>query len=135
MPAEDRYHPLVVRLLIKDGWRIVTEQYKLIVGDRRLWIDIQASKAEQSLMILVEIKGFETSPSAVSELGDAAGQYLLYQIALEAHGFSLPLYLAVPEAAYQGILSEELGKRMIARIGLKLLVFDPDQEVITRWIP
>lgn len=135
MPAEDHYHPLVVRLLIKDGWKIVTEQYKLIAGERRLWIDIQAAKAEQSLMILVEVKGFEKSPSAVTELAEAAGQYLVYQVALALNNLSFPLYLAVPEAAYQGILSEELGKQIRQQIGLKLLVFDPDQEVITRWIP
>ena len=135
MPAEDHYHPLVVRMLIKDGWKIVTEQYKLIVGERRLWIDIQVAKSEQSLAILVEVKGFENSSSAVSELGDATGQYVLYQVGLAANKLSFTLYLAVPEFAYQGILSEELGKQVLQRIGMNLLVFDPDQEVITRWIP
>jgi Holliday junction resolvase-like predicted endonuclease len=69
MPAKDRYHLTVVRALIKAGWNIVEEQYKLMVGERRLWIDIQAAKAEQTQIILVEVKGLENSLSAVADLG------------------------------------------------------------------
>jgi|SRR5579871_12489 len=135
MPARDHYHALVVELLNREGWSIVTEQYKVIVGERRLWIDIQATKAELSQAILVEVKGLENSSSAVTELGDATGQYVLYQVGVAANKLPFTLYLAVPEFAYQGILSEELGQQVLQRIGMNLLVFDPDQEVITRWIP
>lgn len=106
-----------------------------MVGERRLWIDLQATKAEQNLTILVEVKDLENSASLVAALGDTVGQYLLYQVALSANNLEFPLYLAVPESTYQGILSEELGQRITQHIALKLLVFDPSQEVITRWIP
>lgn len=135
MPAKDRFHPSVVRALTKDGWQISEEQYKLIIGERRLWIDLQVSKPEQNLTILIEIKDLENSASAVAALGDTVGQYLLYQVALLANDLAFPLYLAVPESAYQGILSEELGQRVIRHFDLKLLAFDPYREVITRWMP
>jgi len=118
---------------MKDGWTILREQYKLPVGQRRLWIDVHAAKDTQ--VILVEIKGLESSPSSVQELADALGQYVMYQVALAANEISIPLYLAVPEAAYQGILSEELGRLVLQHSKIKLVVFDSEHEVIIRWIP
>lgn len=42
--------------------------------------------------------------------------------------------MAVPEAAYPGILSEEIGKQTLKHNNVRLLVFDPDREEIVRWI-
>jgi len=133
LPFKDTYHDALIHALVKDGWTILREQYKLPVGTRRLWIDVHAAKAEQ--IILVEIKGFETSPSSVEELADALGQYVMYQVGLAANKITVPLYLAVPEAAYEGILSEELGRLIRQHSDMKLLVFDPNREVITKWNP
>lgn len=135
MPAKDRYHDAVKRTLIKSEWGIIDEQVKVDIGRRRLWIDVQARKAEQDLAILVEIKGFENSPSSVETLAQALGQYVIYQVALASMKSALPLYLAVPRAAYDGILSEPLGQGVIKQVGMKLLVFDPVQEEIVRWLP
>ena len=81
MPAKDRYHDTVKRTLINNGWMIIDEQVKIEIGRRRLWIDVQDRKAKQNLAILVEIKGFENSPSSVEELFQALGQYVVYQVA------------------------------------------------------
>jgi hypothetical protein len=74
LPAKDRYHDTVKRALIKAGWTINSEQVRLKIGSRNLWIDIQASKSEHPFVILVEVKGFENSPSSVEELSNAIGQ-------------------------------------------------------------
>jgi hypothetical protein len=59
MPAKDRYHDTVVRALVKDGWSITGEQVELVADERRVWVDIEAAKEVEALIILVEVKGFE----------------------------------------------------------------------------
>lgn len=85
--------------------------------------------------VLVEVKGFENSPSSVEELSDAVGQYSVYLFALAAKRIPTPLYLAVPHAAYEGIWIEEIGQGLIEQVGIKLLVFDPLAEQVMRWLP
>lgn len=135
MPAKDRYHDTVVRALVKAGWSIVDEQVKVEIARRRLWIDIHAQQSDLQLAILVEVKGFENSPSPIEELAKAVGQYLIYQTALSAVDIKFPLYLAVPQSAYQGILSEAIGQSIVKQIDMRLLIFDPIQEEIIQWIP
>ena len=77
--------------------------------DRRLWIDIRASKEAENLAILIEVKGFEGMPSPVEYLASATGKYAMYRVALDYLKIDLPLYMAVPDAAYRGILSEAIG--------------------------
>jgi len=45
-----------------------------------------------------------------------------------------PLYMAVPEAAYRGILSEAIGQQTLQQNAVKLLIFDPESEEIIEWI-
>lgn len=123
------------RALIKDGWTIEAEQYRLTVPYRRLWIDIQATKRDSLLAIVVEVKGFESQGSLVDAFSDALGQYILYRTLLEIKEADLPLYLAVPEAAYESILSEPFAQETIRRNGVKMILFSPEREEITQWIP
>ena len=134
MPAKDRYHDTVVNALRKAGWTQITEQLGIIVEDRRLWIDIRAAQEVEQLAVFIEIKGFENMPSPVEYLAQATGKYALYRAALDYLQIDLPLYMAVPDAAYRGILSEEIGKQTLKRGGVRLLVFDPEREEIIAWI-
>jgi hypothetical protein len=44
------------------------------------------------------------------------------------------LYLAVPQATYNGIFSEEVGELILRRRPeLNLVIFDPNLEEITLW--
>lgn len=135
MPVKDRYHDAVVHALVKDGWTITKEQFRLDSGKRHLWIDIRAEKAAQSLTILVEVKGFENIRSALDYLANTIGQYILYQAVLHSIRDESALYLAVPEAAHKGILSEEIGQLALQIASVRLLVFNPETEEIIQWIP
>lgn len=106
MPAKDRYHDAVVRALVKNGWTITTEQMLVRFVERRLWIDIQAAKASEQLVIVVEVKGFESMPSLVDYLADAVGKYVIYLCALDYARLDARLYMVVPIVAYEGILNE-----------------------------
>jgi hypothetical protein len=134
MPAKDHYHDAVKRALIKDGWTIDNEQVLFIIADRHVWIDIQASKATETATILIEVKGFE-GPSQVEQLVEAVGKYTVYRAVVDdAGGKNIPLYLAIPEKAYRGVLEERIGIVVRQQVQLKLLVFNLDSEEITTWI-
>lgn len=135
LPAKDNYHDAVANALIKEGWTISPKQKLLLVGKRHLWIDIEAIKASENLAILVEVKGFEYSPSPIEYLAEVIGKYTLYSGILEYINSHLPLYLAVPIQAYTGILSEPVGKISINKANIKLIVFEPSTEEILLWIP
>jgi len=134
VPAKDRYQDTVIRALQKAGWPLITEQIAIIVEDRRLWIDIRARKEAEDLAILIEVKGFEGMPSPIEYLANATGKYAMYRATLDYLQIEMPLYMAVPEAAYRGILSEEIGKQTLKHNNVRLLVFDPEREEIVRWI-
>jgi hypothetical protein len=134
LPAKDRYHDTVINALRKAGWSFITEQIAIIVEDRRLWIDIRASKEEENLAILIEVKGFEGMPSPIEYLASATGKYAMYQAALDYLKIDLPLYMAVPDAAYRGILSEAIGQQTLKHNRVSLIVFDPEREEIVAWI-
>jgi len=135
LPAKDRHHDAVKHALINDGWRITGEQVRLTFGDRYLWIDMQAEKLDQQHIILVEVKELDDVDSPVEALASAVGKYLLYRLGLSYTQQQIPLFLAVTEASYTGILSTVMGQSMLDQIQISLLVFDPNQEAIVKWIP
>lgn len=134
MPAKDRYHDQLKNALVKDQWLITDEQVKLKVGDRRLWIDLEAEHRTERTLILVEVKEM-VSASQVDDLANSVGQYLMYRVALESKAIYIPLYMAVSTITFRGILAEEIGQLIIDRFSLSLIVFDSDSEVITEWRP
>ena len=44
------------------------------------------------------------------------------------------LYLAVRDITYESLFEEPIGQLMIEDENLKLIVFDPNQEAIVKWI-
>jgi hypothetical protein len=132
MPAKDKYHDTVVRALEKEGW-VVTSQYEIVIGERRLWIDIRAAKESERIAILIEVKGFEGKGSQVEYLTSAVGQYVVYRAIIESSEGPLPLYLAVPLQAYEGIFAEPLGQLVVQNLNIVMIVFDPEHEEIVVW--
>jgi hypothetical protein len=136
MPAKDRLHDVVVHALIKDGWTIVNEQYHLPISKKHhLWIDIHAARNTEQLAVLIEVKGFLHISSQLDYLASVVGQYVLYETMLEYLQIPMPLYLAVPEKAYNEILSEVVGQQVVQKLRMCLILFEPDKEEIVRWMP
>jgi XisH protein. len=86
MPAKDVYHDAVVRALIRDGWTITHDPLTIRWGTRDLFVDLGAERllaAERGEeKIAVEIKSF-LSPSEMSDLKEAFGQYIMHHDILE----------------------------------------------------
>ncbi|MGB3401309.1 MAG: element excision factor XisH family protein [Microcoleaceae cyanobacterium] len=92
---------------------------------------IAAEKAQQQ--IAVEIKSF-IAPSNTSEFHTALGQFLNYRVVLKVKEPSRVLFLAIPSKVYRNFFTGELAQLSVSEYHVKLLVFDPDKEVVVQWI-
>jgi len=136
--AKDIFHDAVKTALQKDGWKITHDPYRLRYGIADVYIDLAAEEAiaaeKEGCKIAVEVKSFVSS-STISEFHTALGQFLNYRIALE--GSEEPnriLYLAVPQDVHQTFLRFEPAKTVIDRYDVRLIIYNPIQEVIEQWI-
>jgi hypothetical protein len=67
-------------------------------------------------------------------LQEALGQYQMYEAVLANQDPIRRLFLAVDGEVYDGILSEPLGRIVLTRFAVRILVFDPDRREVLRWI-
>lgn len=134
----DLYHSTVKQALVHDGWTITHDPYRLSIEEKRLYADLGADRvlaADRGVQkIVVEVKSF-LGVSDVKDLEQALGQYVLYQHVLEIVEPERDLYLAISTHVYESLFTIEMGKLLLQKGTLKLLVFDAENEVITQWIP
>jgi XisH protein len=137
MPAKDTYHEVVRNALVKDGWTITDDPFRLVWGKRDFYVDLGAERvvaAEKAgKRIAVEVKSF-LGASPMHDLELALGQFLLYRCILEEQEPDRVLFLAIADQAAE-ILDESIGQLLIARHLIQAMVFDPQTEEILRWIP
>jgi hypothetical protein len=138
VPQRDRYHDAVRRALVKDGWTITHDPLTVPAGLHNVYVDLGAERllaAERgSERIAVEVKVFG-GRSEVASLEHALGQYMLYRVLLRRVEPDRRLVLAVPDEKFDGVLSSELGRAVRDEYALVMLVFDPVEEVIRKWLP
>jgi hypothetical protein len=138
MPARDFYHDVVKAALIADGWTITHDPLVLKWGIKDFFVDLGAKRllaADKSgQKIAVEIKSF-SGASEIDDLEKALGQFILYHDILEESEPDRRLYLAIPKKVVDDLFLEPIGQLLLKRERVRLLVFDPDSEVITQWIP
>ena len=103
IPAKDTYHDAVKNALIKEGWTITADPYRIKYKDAELFADLAAEKpiaAERSgHKIVVEIKSF-LSPSPMRDFEVALGQYILYRDLIKLTEPEYTIYLAVKDGIY-----------------------------------
>ena len=137
MPVKDLFHKPLKSSLTKDGWTITHDPLSLRIGKKDLFVDLGAEKllaAEKGqTKIAVEIKSF-VSQSEIRDLENALGQYVLYQNVLSVVDPDRSLYLAVRESVFLDLFEEEVGKLLLDRKILRLVTFDPELEILKRWI-
>jgi len=136
MSAKDVYHNTVKAALQKEGWLITHDPLVLELSSGRLEIDLGADRLiaarKDNIQIAVEVKSF-LSPSLTSDFHQALGQFLNYRVALKIKEPHRVLFLAVPVKVYRNFFSGELAQLSISEYNVKILVFDPDREVIVQW--
>jgi hypothetical protein len=106
--AKDIFHNAVRNALIKDGWTITDDPFRLENKEKRMAYeaDIGAEKmlaAEKGLdKIVVEVKSF-LKLSLANEFHTILGQYMTYIDALEFLSLDRELIIAVPKFAEERI--------------------------------
>ena len=138
MPAKDLYHQSAKNALIKDGWTITHDPLHLKWGKRDMYVDLGAEKliaAEKAgQRIAVEVKTF-AGLSDMTDLEQALGQYLAYRSVITRTKSNRSLYLAVHDRVYVDIFDEPIAKLLVEDYNIQIIVFEPEQEVILKWIP
>lgn len=137
MPTRDLFHDTLVNALKDDEWEITDDPLYIRFGEDPLYIDLAAEKiiaAERAgQKIAVEVKSF-VGVSFAADFHLAVGQFINYRIALEEEEPERILYLAIPVDVYQAYFVRKLATTVIRQQSIKLIVFDPHQEKIFKWI-
>jgi XisH protein len=135
--ARDLFHGAVCAALQKENWVITDDPLRVEAGGSKFEIDLGAERllaAERGdEKIAVEIKTF-LGDSPISDYHTTLGQMLNYQLALELTNVDRKLYLAIPLLAYNALFQREFLQISIERYQIKLIVYDPIDEVIVKWI-
>ena len=137
MPKRDLFHDIVKNALIKDNWTITDDPYKLDFGFTNAFVDLGAEKLiaaeKDSEKIAVEIKSFVSS-SELYEFHTALGQFINYKIALKREDPHRMLFLAVPLDTFDTFFKYDLIDEIVKEHNLKIIVYNPNNEVIEKWI-
>jgi XisH protein len=137
MAARDLFHNAVRNGLQKESWLITADPLSLKFGDTRIYIDLGAEKivaAEKGgEKIAVEIKTF-ANDSVVFDFHVAIGQFINYQVVLDNKDPGRTLYLAVPQEIHNTFFQSLLAEAVIKKHQIKIIVYDPEDEVITKWL-
>ena len=137
MSAKDIFHDAVRNALIKDGWTITDDPLHLKVsGKLDIYIDLGAerllSAEKDDESIAVEIKSF-LGKSTIFEFHAALGQFLNYRLALVENDPERILFLAVPQSVYNDFFTIDFIEKSVSIYGLKLIIYDIENEVIAEW--
>ncbi|MCP5500984.1 MAG: XisH family protein [Leptospiraceae bacterium] len=135
--AKDLFHDAVKRALEKDGWEITDDPLEIKYKKVKLYIDLGAEKfleaQKGNKKIAVEIKSF-LGHSVINEFNSALGQYLGYLKIIRRIEPERALYLAIPNEVEKLIKDNDYFQELISDYGLKIIVYDPQQESILSWI-
>ncbi|MCB0840214.1 MAG: XisH family protein [Bacteroidetes bacterium] len=135
--AKDIYHNQVKSALESEGWTITADPYYLKMQAIEYEVDLGAEKiiaaSKDNHKIAIEIKSFLVQ-SPTYEMHKAIGQFQTYAFALRKQEPERILYLAVPIRIYEDFFVLPFIKELISFYNIKLIVFDPDNKKIVKWI-
>ncbi len=82
--------------------------------------------------IVVEVKSF-LKTSLIHEFHSVLGQYLNYIIGLEKIQSDRQLYLAIPKNVHSDLSEMPLFLTAIEKFNVKIIIFEPENEIILAW--
>ncbi|MEB3311023.1 MAG: XisH family protein [Snowella sp.] len=136
MPAKDLYHEAIKNALVKDGWVIVADPYRIKYKDAELFADLAVEKpiaAERTgIRIIVEIKSF-LSPSPMKDFEIALGQYILYRNLINLTEPDYQIYLAIKDSVYVNFFQRDSIQDIVKINQLLLIIVDTEKEEILQW--
>jgi hypothetical protein len=137
MPAKDLYHDAVKSALIKEGWMITADPYKIKYREIDLYADLAAelpiAAERQGQKIVVEIKSF-VGRSLMTDFHNAVGQYTVYRTLIKDTSPEYQLYLAIDDMTHTSFFKRAGIEFLINASQINLLVVDIDRREIVQWI-
>ncbi len=131
--AKDAIHDHVKRALIKDGWLVTHDPYRIEYGTQEVQADLAIKRPDGKIRVIIEIKSFY-GRSFISEFEKASGQYRIYRRYLQLNNLDYDLYLAVSEAVYKSQFVREEIKVLVDYNEIDLLVVNIEREEVVQWI-
>lgn len=134
--AKDKYHELVKKALIEDGWTITHDPMVVpsLIAD--LEVDLGAERiigAEKGAeKIAVEVKSF-LGKSMLHDFYKAIGQFGFYYLALSEEEPDRMLYLAIPDSAYRFLFKDPIAVQLAEKNGVRLIVYSIENKNIKSW--
>lgn len=136
MPAKDIIHDPIKNALIKDGWKITHDPYTIRYEEVTAYADLGAelilAAEKETHKIVLEIKSF-ISPSPLSDLKMALGQYEIYKDFLEVTDPQRQLYIAVSSETYNELFQKNAYQFIIKRHQLPFIIVNVETEEIVKW--
>ena len=136
MAEKDLFHDAVKQALLKEEWMITADPLKIRIERVKFEIDLAAEKVlaadKAGRKIAVEVKSFLNS-SVITDFHLALGQFLNYRLALQIIEPDRILYLAVPVDTFESFFQERFIQEAVKLYQVKLVSYDPVQEVIVEW--
>lgn len=137
MSARDTIHNAVKNALIKDGWTITHDPYRVAINKSYAYVDLGAEQfltaERQNQKIAVEIKSL-AGRSPIYDLEQAVGQCVIYHAMIRRKEPGRMRYMAIPRLAYAALFLREPGNALIEDGIVQLIVVDIEQEEIVEWI-
>jgi hypothetical protein len=136
MPKFDTCHQQVTHALQKDGWRIVAEQFMIVVGDRKGFVDVRAVREDNGTrqqIMLVEIKCFLDPDDTTQELYTAIGQYIIYRALMVQLRLEALLYLAIPDDVFATVFDSAV-QWALENSRISVVTVNLETETIKEWI-
>lgn len=137
MPRRDTIHDAVKNALVKDGWTVTNDPFRIHYGDMDVFADLRIEKAEGENLtrraLVIEIKSF-VEDSAAHSLGTALGQYEMYRTLLRHVAPGDRLYLAISDTVYERQFVREAFQLIVQEHDLAMVIVNVEQEEVVRWI-
>ena len=136
MPAKDIIHDAVKNALIKDGWKITHDPYTIRYEEVTAYADLGAefifAAEKENCKIVVEIKSF-ISPSPLSDLKVALGQFEIYKSFLELTTPERQLYIATSSRVNESLFNQKAYQLILQKYQIPLLIVNLEKEEIVKW--
>jgi Holliday junction resolvase-like predicted endonuclease len=137
MPSKDLYHDAVKAALIKDGWLILADPYRIQYKDVDLYADLAAERPiaaeREGQKIVVEIKSF-VGRSLMTDFHLAVDQYKVYQMLLQETAAEYDPYLAIDDITYTNFFSRDGINFLVRSSQINFFVVNIDTQEIVQWI-
>lgn len=135
--AKDIIHGAVKNALIKDGWTITADPYRIEFEEFTLFADLAAQRVigpdQVEHKVIIEVKSF-IGWSFVEDLQKALGQYAMYHRFLEQTAPDYELHLAISDTTHQEYFEQKAVQVIMQAYQLTLLIVNLEREEIVAWI-